>query len=196
MAGALGIGTTSLTGVNLSINKTITGATTAYSVAQNGTILSDVTSQAFGFSNNLNTQAATFTLGGYYHFRAYQNTLGASSTVTTQSAFYADATLTGATNNYGFRGLIPSGTGRWNLFMDGTASNYLAGSLGIGATSINASAKVQVDSTTQGFLPPRMTAAQRAAISTPAEGLVVVQTDGTKGLYLYIDAAWHALTML
>jgi hypothetical protein len=41
-----------------------------------------------------------------------------------------------------------------------------------------------------------MTAAQRTAIATPAEGLIVVQTDGTQGLYLYIGAAWHAITML
>ena len=69
--------------------------------------------------------------------------------------------------------------------------------IGIGTgASINASAKVQIDSTTQGFLPPRMTAAQRTAIATPAEGLIVVQTDGTQGLYLYIGAAWHAITML
>ena len=71
------------------------------------------------------------------------------------------------------------------------------GNFGVGTNaSNNASAKVQINSTTQGFLPPRMTAAQRAAIATPAEGLVVVQTDGTQGLYLYIGAAWHALTML
>ena len=63
-------------------------------------------------------------------------------------------------------------------------------------TSNNASAKVQIDSTTQGVLFPRMTAAQRTAIATPAEGLIVVQTDGTQGLYLYIGAAWHAITML
>jgi hypothetical protein len=41
-----------------------------------------------------------------------------------------------------------------------------------------------------------MTATQRAAIASPAEGLIVVQTDGTQGLYLYIGAAWHAITML
>jgi len=43
-------------------------------------------------------------------------------------------------------------------------------------SSINASAKVQVDSTTQGFLPPRMTATQKLAIGTPAAGLMVYDT--------------------
>jgi hypothetical protein len=65
----------------------------------------------------------------------------------------------------------------------------------LGTITPNVSARLQVDSTTQGFLPPRMTAAQRAAIATPAEGLIVVQTDGTAGLYLYIGATWRAITM-
>jgi hypothetical protein len=59
-----------------------------------------------------------------------------------------------------------------------------------------ASAILNVNSTTQGFLPPRMTATQRNAIASPAEGLVVVQTDGTQGLYIYINATWRALAMV
>jgi hypothetical protein len=43
--------------------------------------------------------------------------------------------MTGATSNYGFRGALAAGTGRYNLYMDGTADNYLNGNLGIGVTS-------------------------------------------------------------
>ena len=71
-----------------------------------------------------------------------------------------------------------------------------ATSVGINTATPSSSAKLDVTSTTQGFLPPRMTAAQRTAIVSPAEGLIVVQTDGTMGLYLYINAAWHAIIML
>ena len=71
-----------------------------------------------------------------------------------------------------------------------------ATSVGINTATPSASAKLDVTSTTQGFLPPRMTAAQRTAIVSPSEGLIVVQTDGTMGLYLYINAAWHAIIML
>lgn len=53
-----------------------------------------------------------------------------------------------------------------------------------------ASAKVQIDSTTQGFLPPRMTNAQRTAIATPAVGLMVYCTDATEGLYVYKSTGW------
>jgi len=41
----------------------------------------------------------------------------------------------------------------------------------------DASAILQLDSTTQGMLPPRMTTTQRDAIATPAQGLVIYNTD-------------------
>ena len=54
------------------------------------------------------------------------------------------------------------------------------------------SAMLDVSSTTKGFLAPRMTAAQRAAINsgTFATGLLVYQTDGTVGFYYYNGSAW------
>jgi hypothetical protein len=39
--------------------------------------------------------------------------------------------------------------------------------------TVNASAQVQIDSTTKGFLPPRMTTSQKNAITSPATGLTV-----------------------
>lgn len=66
-----------------------------------------------------------------------------------------------------------------------------SGSVGIGAnTTIDASAILDIKSTTKGFLPPRMTNAQRTAIATPAVGLVVYCTDATEGLYIYKSTGW------
>lgn len=65
---------------------------------------------------------------------------------------------------------------------------------GIGTASPNASAQLDVSSTTQGLLVPRMTAAQRTAIANPATGLFVYQTDGTTGFYLYNGSAWVSLS--
>jgi hypothetical protein len=79
-----------------------------------------------------------------------------------------------------------------NLDMINIANNFV----GINATSATASAVFQIDSTARGFLPPRMTAAQRAAISTPATGLVVYQTDSVEGLYVNTSSGWKALTMV
>jgi hypothetical protein len=97
--------------------------------------------------------------------------------------FYSGAVNTGSPD----AGLnrLSSGTIR---ITDGSTG---AGNLFIGAsTGYSASAQLQVDSTTKGFLPPRMTAAQRTAIGTPAIGLMVYQTDGTEGLYIFRSTGW------
>jgi len=57
-------------------------------------------------------------------------------------------------------------------------------------TSPNASAILQVDSTTQGFLQPRMTNGQVLAITTPATGLQAYDTTNNKNL-LYNGTAWQ-----
>src|SRR3954468_21582003 len=55
------------------------------------------------------------------------------------------------------------------------------------------SAMLDVSSTTQGMLIPRMTTTQRNAISSPATGLLIYQTDGTAGFYFYNGSAWTVL---
>jgi hypothetical protein len=65
--------------------------------------------------------------------------------------------------------------------------------VGIGTNTPNNSAQLDIVSTTKGLLMPRMTAAQRTAIATPATGLTVYQTDGTAGFYFYNGAAWSQL---
>ena len=57
--------------------------------------------------------------------------------------------------------------------------------VGIGTSSPNATAELDVSSTTKGFLPPRMTTTQRNAISSPAVGLVIFNTT-TNCLNFYV----------
>lgn len=133
-AGQVGIGGTPSAGKNLTIGKTITGATTSYSVLVNGTVQSDVTATAHGYSTSFGTVASAFTLTNLIHFRAIQATIGASSSVTNQFGFYVDSSLSGATtNNHAFNGNLAAATGSYNLYMGGTAANYLAGRLGVGS---------------------------------------------------------------
>ncbi len=48
--------------------------------------------------------------------------------------------------------------------------------LGTNPNTLNSSALLEMESTDKGFLPVRMTAAQRGAIASPATGLLVYQT--------------------
>lgn len=53
------------------------------------------------------------------------------------------------------------------------------------------SAMLDVQSSTKGMLIPRMTSALRTAISSPANGLMVYQTDGVSGFYYYNSTSWQ-----
>lgn len=61
-----------------------------------------------------------------------------------------------------------------------TTITALRGNTLIGTTTDVASSKLTVESTTQGFLPPRMTTAQRDLISSPAAGLIIYNTSTNK----------------
>lgn len=63
--------------------------------------------------------------------------------------------------------------------------------VGAPASSKDASALVEINSTTKGFLPPRMTTAQRDAISSPATGLIIYNTT-TGQLEAKAAGAWGA----
>lgn len=72
-----------------------------------------------------------------------------------------------------------------------TATTWLGGNVLIGTTSSAASAILQADSTTKGFLPPRMTTTEKNAIASPATGLVVYDTT-LNALNFYNGTAWSS----
>jgi hypothetical protein len=63
------------------------------------------------------------------------------------------------------------------------------GNLLIGTSTNQASSVLTMESTTRGFLPPRMTSTERNAIATPATGLVVYNTTDNR-LSVYNGTAW------
>jgi len=67
------------------------------------------------------------------------------------------------------------------------------GNVGIGTATPNASALLDVQSTTKGVRMPNMTTAQKNAITTPAAGLMVFDTDLVK-LCVYTGSAWQTIT--
>ncbi len=144
------------------------------------------TEQPDAFFNGART--LTFATGALtaqrsFKFAAPTLAFAGASTVTTAATVYIDrapqaGTNATLTNSYAL--LIGAGTTRLN------------GSLTIGGAEA-ASAALSVTSTTQGFLPPRMTGTQRDAISSPATGLVVYNTTTNK-LNVYTGSAWEAVT--
>ena len=63
--------------------------------------------------------------------------------------------------------------------------------IGIGVSPPDPSAMLHVQDTAKGMLIPRMTAAQRNAIVSPAEGLLIYQTDANKGFWFYSNGQWR-----
>ena len=62
--------------------------------------------------------------------------------------------------------------------------------VGIGTISPDNSSILDISSTTGGILIPRMIETQRNDIASPANGLLIYQTDGTAGFYYYNGSAW------
>jgi hypothetical protein len=136
-SGNLGIGgTVSDAGTRLQILGTLpSNSGISRGFLLNATIPSTTTVNASGYMSGITTDNTAFTVTNIRHFYAGPGAKGAASTITNQYGFLAESTLTDATNNYGFYGAIGSGTGRYNLYMNGTADNYIAGNLGVGTSS-------------------------------------------------------------
>ena len=62
--------------------------------------------------------------------------------------------------------------------------------VGINTNTPDSSSALDIESTTGGILIPRLTEIQRDAISLPATGLMIYQTDQTTGFYFYDGTAW------
>lgn len=62
--------------------------------------------------------------------------------------------------------------------------------IGINTSTPDASAQLDIESTTKGFLPPRMTDNQRNAIANPAVGLVIYNIT-SNCLNFYAGSTWH-----
>ena len=74
-----------------------------------------------------------------------------------------------------------------------TASTYAQ--VGIGTSSPDGSAALDITSTTKGLLIPRMTNAQRLAIASPVAGLQVFVTDFDGGSFMFYDGTkWGTLS--
>ncbi|MBN2682504.1 MAG: hypothetical protein JXR58_08340 [Bacteroidales bacterium] len=83
-----------------------------------------------------------------------------------------------------------SGISHWQISSGGIY--YEDGNVGIGTNNPNENAALEIQSNNKGFLPPRLSNAQRDAIDSPSEGLTIFNTD-TKCLNVFKNAAWYQL---
>jgi hypothetical protein len=173
------IGNSSTTSTWLAGNVLIGTTTDAgYKLDVNGTARI-VTSLAIGDSSGDNTitlnpqasgSAVTINNGGYIKF---------TSSITSYIRGFGTA----------FQIIDNTYTARISFSWAGASYINTGGNLVIGATDV-ASSKLTVDSTTQGFLPPRMTNGQVLAITSPATGLQAYDITNNKNL-LYNGTAWQ-----
>jgi hypothetical protein len=98
-------------------------------------------------------------------------------------------------SGYSSKILCSNGGTRIQFFTTTERMRLEGGNLLIGTTTDVASSILTVDSTTKGFLPPRMTTTQKNAIASPATGLVVYDNTLNK-LSVFTGATWETVTSL
>jgi hypothetical protein len=175
-----------------------TGVTGTLAVANGGTGATTLT----GLIKGSGTSALIAAVAG----TDYLAPNGSAASLTNFPTFNQNTTGTSA-NVTGIVSVANGGTGSTNGSITGNSSIAIAaggsdqnvsilpsgaGSVGIGTNSPNSLAILDVSSTTKGFLPPRMTYAQKIAIASPPQGLMIYCTNcGTNGEPEYFNGvAW------
>jgi hypothetical protein len=122
-----------------------------------------------------------------------------ANTIANDSVFIGAATRANANNqtNQIVIGTSAIGLGSNTTVLGNTSTTFgrWYGSLLLGTTTNVASSILTMESTTQGFLPPRMTTTQKNAIASPATGLVVYDTTLNK-LCVRGALTWETITSL
>lgn len=182
---------------------------------RNGTTLEVKLADDSGFANLNTAQIFGYTAGGSPVVRFKLGEISGGQGISTREGEFSIG-LIDANQNAGIRCLIrTSGVGYIDGYSEGTskATNYrlVFGSrvnntgtditnsttqengtpVIFGSDVHNDSAIVQINSTTRGFLLPRMAESERDAITTPAEGLLIYNTT-TQRLNIY-NTSWVAV---
>lgn len=80
------------------------------------------------------------------------------------------------------------------LFISLLGLGYISAQVGINTNSPDPSAALDIQSTTGGLLIPRLSEAQKNAITSPANGLMIYQTNQASGFYFYDGNNWKLLS--
>ena len=174
---AKGAGTTTGTAFSI-VDSANTGRVTVYDNGFTGFGGLPTTGQRVtiypGDSNGSQLQIANTRAGGHSWIFGAGDTGSSASIVPAGGFFFYDINGTGGAAT--------------RMVIDGS------GNMGIGTTTPSAKSIMDLTSTTKGFLPPRMTTAQRDAITSVPAGLMIYNTTTNK-LNVY-TTAWEAVTSL
>jgi hypothetical protein len=80
-----------------------------------------------------------------------------------------------------------------SLLLGGSAFIHAQDNVGIGTTTPEPTAALDVEANDKGMLVPRLTTAQRTGIATPAEGLLVYDTDFECFYFFKTSTNWESL---
>jgi hypothetical protein len=151
------------------------------------------------FQRNVSINTARLALGAKLGVRGSGTTSATTSLLVQNSAgtelLKVSDNGTTSLGGLSFNGSIVQGNPYFAGIVYGPNFYIVGGTANFGASSsANASAQLELTSTTKGFLPPRMTTTQKNAIASPAAGLVVYDTTLNK-LCVY-TTAWETITSL
>jgi hypothetical protein len=185
------INSTSLLGSgDIVVGATPSGVAGAIQFSNGTAFSSDATNLFFDDTNNrlgvgTNVPTSTIQIKGSGSTSATTSLLVQNSASTTLLSVTDSGNLSTTTSN--FSSVLTNDTNSFQV----TGSNA---SMRVGTSvSTAASAILQADSTTKGFLPPRMTTTQKNAIASPAAGLMVYDTTLNK-LCVRTASAWETIT--
>lgn len=125
---------------------------------------------AYKGAANLAVSDADYNVGICNGYKAADAQLAGGNTITTLNGFLAQDQTKGSANR-GFTSEVVAGTAKWNLYMAGSAQNYMLGNLGIGSGKSAPTAKIDIAPATgggAGSAPIKLTAGVN--LSTPETG--------------------------
>lgn len=172
------------------------------------------TSNFIGYQAGINASGTTNTI-------MFGNSAGAGATNGSNSIFIGDRAGSGLTTSSGniiigssitmsagstgriCIGGVIFGTGAHNSTSGAITSAKTDGAISIGVIQPHSSAILDLTSTSKGFLPPRMLQSSRTGVTSPAEGLIVYQTNTTststgpvyEGAYIHDGSTWQLMNL-
>jgi hypothetical protein len=206
-SGNIGINTTTDAGFKLDVNGTarVSGQiTTTTANAQFGTVgastgnfrIDGVNGAGYAFAV-YSSSTLRFGVVGYGGIDMPNgfNVVTGSTDLTTTRLRIGTGNTTGAVNIQAQTGNTDIVSFKASNGVDQFTIKNTSGNILVGTSTDIASSKLTIESTTQGFLPPRMTTTQKNAIASPSAGLVVYDSTLNK-LCVRTASAWETVTSL